>query len=111
MAQRQVTIMTDDLTGKALPDGAGETVCFSLDGASYEIDLDTTSAEKLRSALEPYLAAGRRVSDSRAGKRRRVKLDHDPSAVRAWASANGIGVSDRGRIPAAVLAHFEAAGN
>jgi Lsr2 len=40
-----------------------------------------------------------------------MKLGAHPSAVRAWAAAHAVRVSDRGRIPASVVAQFEAAGN
>lgn len=62
MAQTIVTILIDDLTGKQLSDGAGETVDFALDGVRYEIDLDGTAAQKLRSTLETYVSAGRRMT-------------------------------------------------
>lgn len=112
MAQKNVTILIDDLTGKELTDGTGETVQFGLDGTTYELDLDTKGAERLRSALTTYVAAGRRVTTSRGAARpRRARTTSDASAVRAWAASNGIQVSDRGRIPSDVLAQFEAAGN
>ncbi len=111
VAQKSVIILIDDLTGKELADGTGETVHFSLDGNKYELDIDQKGAEKLRSVLAGYVSAGRRISSSRSGRPRRVKTGADPGAVRAWAAANGVQVSDRGRIPSAVLAQFEAAGN
>ena len=111
MAQKSVTIIIDDLTGKELPDGAGETVSFSLDGVRYELDVDSKSAGKLRSTLAPYISAGRRLHGRRGVRARRVKTGNDPAAVRAWAASNGLEISDRGRIPAHVVAQFEAAGN
>lgn len=111
MTKRQLIILIDDLTGKELANGSGETVHFAIDGSSYELDVDRKGAEKLRSALAPYVAAGRRVTGSRRQPMRRVRTSPDPTAVRAWAAANGIQVSGRGRIPAAVVAQFEAAGN
>ena len=39
MAQRTIVQLTDDLDGKPIPDGKGETVRFSLDRTDYEIDL------------------------------------------------------------------------
>ncbi|MDX6309821.1 MAG: hypothetical protein QOI06_2867 [Nocardioidaceae bacterium] len=110
MAHKRVTILRDDLTGKILSDGAGETVLFGLDGNSYEIDIDTKGAEKLRGALATYIAAARRVSGTRSSRIPRVKSAPDPGTVRAWAAAQGIQVGDRGRLPASVVAQFEAAG-
>jgi hypothetical protein len=111
VAQKNVTIIIDDLTGKQLADGAGETVSFSLDGVRYELDVDTKSAGKLRSVLAPYVRAGRRLHGPRTAPSRRVQTANDPAAIRAWAASNGIEVNARGRVPAHVVAQFEAAGN
>ena len=48
MAQRTVVRLTDDLSGAEIPAGKGETVTFSLDGQSYEIDLTAKNAGALR---------------------------------------------------------------
>ena len=50
MAQKVQVLLVDDLDGGE----ADETVTFALDGKTYEIDLTTSNADKLRSALEPY---------------------------------------------------------
>ncbi len=42
---------------------AVETVWFALDGIDYEVDLESHRATSLRWTLEPYIKAGRRVSD------------------------------------------------
>lgn len=118
MAQRNVTTLVDDLTGRDLPEGTGETVDFSLDGVRYELDVNSRGAQRLRSALAPYVKAGRRVPGGRStrGGRstvavRRSRTAADPAAVRAWANSNGITVNKRGRVPGAVIAQFEASGN
>ncbi|WP_439592080.1 histone-like nucleoid-structuring protein Lsr2 [Microbacterium sp.] len=116
MARRIVHQLVDDIDGTVLEVGEGETVLFSLDGVAYEIDLTDENAAALRSSLEPYLAAGRSISSSRAvssasgsaGKRRRPG-QQDYSAIRAWAKSNGYEVSERGRVPASVLEAYEAA--
>ena len=101
--------MIDDLDGGK----ADETVVFAIEGVSYEIDLKKSNASKLRKTLEEYIDAGRRVS--RTGRsprpRTRTATDADPAAVRAWASSNGIAVSNRGRISRQVVEQFHAAGN
>jgi len=66
MAQRVVIQLTDDLSGVAIRAGKGETVTFSIDGTSYEIDLTATNASMLRKALRPYIEAGRPIKVSRA---------------------------------------------
>ena len=53
MAQKVQVLLVDDLDGGE----ADETVTFALDGKTYEIDLTTANADKLRDALEPYLRA------------------------------------------------------
>ena len=112
MTQRNVVVMIDDLTGKELPTGTGETVTFSLDGVPYEIDVDSKAAKKLRTSLAPYIGAGRKTTGPRTVRRtRRSRTASDPATIRAWASANGLTVNTRGRIPASVIAQFEAAGH
>ena len=116
MARKVVYQIVDDLDGKQLAEGEGETVRFGLDGAEYEIDLSGTNAEKLRSLLNPYIAGGRRVSSTRrsrsSGRRERSassSSSRDLSDVRAWALANGYKVADRGRIPQSIVAAYEQA--
>jgi hypothetical protein len=104
MAQRVVVTLSDDLDGGE----AEETVVFGLDGKAYEIDLSATNADKLRNALTPYLAAGRRRS--RSGKiYQRTAIAPDPAAVRAWARSHGMEVPPRGRIPKRVYEAFNSA--
>jgi nucleoid-associated protein Lsr2 len=106
----QVIELTDDLDGGK----ADQTVAFSLNGASYEIDLSKKNANALGKALKPYVdnarkakAARRRASAPPASSRGRSRSDL--STVRSWAKSNGYEVSDRGRIPSAVLDAYDAA--
>jgi hypothetical protein len=109
MAQKIQTLLVDDLDGSE----ADATVRFGLDGAYYEIDLNTIHAEELRSMLARYVKAGRKVT----GTARRPARSHGKAAsnwfgsneVRDWAKANGIEVKDRGRVPADVVTRFRAA--
>ncbi|MEU1623796.1 Lsr2 family protein [Streptomyces sp. NPDC020096] len=104
MAQRVVVTLSDDIDGGE----AEETVAFGLDGKTYEIDLSSANADKLRDALTPYLKAGRRRS--RSGKAyKRTSVAPDPAAVRAWARSHGFDVPPRGRIPKKVYEAFDAA--
>jgi hypothetical protein len=101
MAQRVVVTLSDDLDGGQ----AEETITFGLDGKSYEIDLSSTNADKLRDALSPYVEAGRK--HARSGKTyKRTSVAPDPAAVRAWARSNGFDVPPRGRIPKKVYEAF-----
>ena len=111
MAQRIVVQFVDDLDGTQLSDGAGGTVSFGLDGTSYEIDLSHANAERLRSALAQYVAAGRKVG-ARAGTRRssapRPTSSGNAAVVREWARTQGIQVSERGRVSADVIEAYNA---
>lgn len=110
MARLVQVVLEDDIEGGA----AEETVQFGLDGVSYEIDLNEANAAALRASLEQYVEFGRRVRGrtsrrSGAASSGAVTGRAKPSDVRAWAEANGIAVSARGRIPADVIAQYEAA--
>ena len=110
MAQRVVIRKTDDIDGSE----ANETVTFAVDGITYEIDLTDAHAEELRATVRRFAAAGRRVGG--AGRRAstgadKSAQDYDPKAVRAWAGSHKIALPARGRIPAAVVEQYRAAGN
>jgi hypothetical protein len=108
MAQRVVVRLTDDLSGAEIPAGKGETVTLSLDGTSYEIDLTAKNASVLRKTLRPYVEAARPIKGARL-RPVRTKIAADTRTVKEWARANGYRVNDRGRVPKAVVAAFEAA--
>ncbi len=112
MAQRTIVELTDDMTG----DAADESITFALEGKGYTIDLSSKNAEKLRKALAPYIAAGRKdvAAQSRSAKATRTggsSTGHDPAAVRAWAASNGYQVSSRGRVSRDLVDAYQAAGN
>jgi hypothetical protein len=114
MARKIVHQLVDDLDGTLLEVGTGETVLFSVDGVAYEIDLKDENVAAFRSALAPYLDAARSVSRSgsssaSASRQRRRTGQRDYTEIRAWAKENGHQVSERGRVPAAVLDAFDAA--
>lgn len=105
--QQHLTQLIDDLDGSEITD-AGKTIQFGLEGKIYEIDLSEANAAKLRSALAPFIKAGRPAAGSRARGTSRKPSD-DLAAIRAWANANGYTVGDRGRIPADARAAYEQA--
>lgn len=113
MARKIVHQLVDDLDGTVLEPGEGETVLFALDGKSYEIDLTADNAQALRDAFAPYISAARRMSsgssgaNSTRGRRRGGQTDYGP--IREWAKKNGFTVSERGRVPAAIIEAYEAA--
>lgn len=115
MAQQVVTKLVDDITGKEIPDGEGETIHFAFDGVGYEIDLDVKNAKKFTDAISFYIDHGRRLgkattsAPSRRGTPRSSAAEVDNSAVRAWAAENGYEVSPRGRIKSEIIEAYRAA--
>lgn len=108
MAQKVSVQLLDDLDGGE----AVETIVFALSGQSYEIDLSEKNAAKLRKALAPFVEAGRKQGGSRRTPKRIAVPSSDrpnPVDVRAWAESQGIEVAARGRVPAEVVAKFQAA--
>jgi hypothetical protein len=55
MAKTVIVKLTDDLDGG----DADETVTFALDGRSYEIDVSTSNAKRLRDAFKPFIEKAR----------------------------------------------------
>ena len=113
MARKVQVILSDDLDENL---SADETVAFSLDGTSYEIDLADKNAKEMRDVFSRYVSAARKVgrgSRSSGGGRGRSaggRMDREQAgAIRDWARKNGHNVSDRGRIPASVVDAYEAA--
>ncbi|MGP6177743.1 histone-like nucleoid-structuring protein Lsr2 [Microbacterium sp. A196] len=112
MARRIVHQLVDDIDGTVLGIGEGETVYFSLNNTAYEIDLTTENADAFRAALEPYIAGARRASaaPSRGSSpRKRSAGSAETAVIREWAQHNGHKVSERGRIPAAIIDAYRAA--
>ncbi|WP_110208423.1 histone-like nucleoid-structuring protein Lsr2 [Nocardioides daejeonensis] len=106
MAQKVNIVLVDDIDGSE----ADETITFGLDGTSYEIDLNSANAEKLREALAPYVGHARKVGGGRrAGRRAATSSGPSAADVRDWARSNGYEVSDRGRVPAEVREAYNAA--
>ena len=111
MAQRTITILSDDLDGKEGRDIT--TVTFGCDGSTYEIDLSKKNAVALDKLLKPYIDAAHKVSGSngraaaKGRSRRAAKVDL--GAVRAWAKESGLTVAERGRISAEVVDAYKAA--
>lgn len=105
MAKRVQVIHTDDLDGSE----ADETISFALDGIAYSIDLSAANAGKLREAFAPFIAAGERDRSSRRGSGRRKSSGTAATEIRAWAIAQGMQVSSRGRVSAEVREAYERA--
>lgn len=108
MAQKVNIVLVDDLDGTE----ATETVTFGLDGTTYEIDLNDANAAALREAMSGYVGHARKVTGG--GRRGRKSGGGSSSSsntkdVREWAKAQGMDVSERGRISADVQQAYDAA--
>ena len=110
MARQTTITLVDDLDGSE----ADEQVAFTVDGRSYEIDLSAANAGRLRDTLAPFISAGRRSAARRGsvaasapsgGTSNRAQNQ----AIREWAIAQGMKVSERGRIPTNVLTAYHSA--
>ncbi len=113
MAQRVVVQLDCDVDGKSGADV--ETVSFGYEGTSYELELCAKHRQKLADALTELVGSARRVG---APKGRVTKARSRPASqraengeIRAWAAANGIKVSERGRIAADVIEKYRAGSN
>jgi hypothetical protein len=112
VAQKITTLFIDDIDG-----GAAEgTVRFALDGTEYEIDLNAKHSDELRSALGKYVTHARKVGGAarRAGRAagrasRGAGSALNTTEVRNWARENGYDIKDRGRVPADLVAKYQAA--
>ena len=111
MAQRTIVELVDDIDGGV----ASESVSFGLDGAEYTIDLSDENVKKLREHLAPFVEKAQRVG----GRKQRggavktaVRAGGDKAqnqAIREWARSQGETIADRGRIPAELVARYQAA--
>ena len=108
MAQKTVVTVVCDLPHDGEVEGT-ETVSFAFDGTAYEIDVCAAHAKELREKFGQYTERARRGSAG-GGRRRRTRSGpgrERSSEIRAWAQQRGHKVSERGRIPAAIIAEYE----
>lgn len=111
MARKTIVELVDDTDDTR---SADETVEFGIDGVTYEIDLATVNAEKLRTDINKWVQHARRVAGRNrrgTGRRSTPRIDRlQTTAIREWASKNGHKVSTRGRVPAEIIDAYNAAG-
>jgi len=109
MATQVSTRFVDDLDGS----DASETIKFAYRGKSYEIDLNDMHAKACDESFAEWIDAARLIkSGGKVATVKRVPATADREqnqAVRDWARAQGLTVSDRGRISATVMTAFQAA--
>jgi hypothetical protein len=112
MATVTRTYMIDDLDGS---EEDVSTVLFSLDKKDFEIDLSAANAERLREKLVRFVDAAKAVKPQRGRETARKAVKSEPAgreqaqAIRDWARNQGLTVSERGRISAAVQQAFDEA--
>lgn len=99
MAQKTVVELIDDLDGSA----ATQTLTFSLDGVDYEIDLNEDNAGDLRSSLATFTDAARRTGGRKRAVTEAKTTGLSTKDIRAWAVAEGLEVSPRGRVQASII--------
>src|SRR5260370_41441060 len=104
MARRTSVTLQDDLDGGP----AEETLRFGISGAEYEIDLNSRNAARLRSQLAPFVEHARKAGKMPRRAVRTAASRRRSREIRAWAQAQGIELSGRGRIPANVAAQYDA---
>lgn len=110
MARKVEVQLLDDVDGNQ----ADETLTFSLDGASYEIDVSSKRADELRASLWPFINKARKVGRGVVGSSQRsrhtmpARNDRAQNrAIREWAKRKNIELSDRGRIPREIVVRYE----
>ena len=106
MAAKVTVTLEDDLDGGP----ADETLRFAVGGTEYEIDLSKKNARAFRKQLAPFIEHARKAGRGQRRPAARAASSHERSGdIRAWAKAQGIPVSERGRIPASVAEQYQAA--
>src|SRR5260370_35288862 len=104
MARRTSVTLQDDLDGGP----AEETLRFGISGAEYEIDLNSRNAARLRSQLAPFVEHARKAGKMPRRAVRTAASRRRTREIRAWAQAQGIELTGRGRIPPTVAAQHHA---
>lgn len=108
--QKNIVQYYDDITGEPINADDLEVIEFSVGNAFYRLDLNAESASEFHAHMDEYVSKAQRVTRGRVRKATRAAAGTiDTRKVRQWATDNGYTVSDRGRIPAEIVAAYEAA--
>jgi len=109
VAQKVSVTYACDYDQKEIPPGQHRVRRFSFDGRDYEMDLCARHSNRFDETINRYAEHARKSSARPPHVKRRTAAHRQHSAnVRAWAKTMGIAVGDRGRIPADVVARYEA---
>ncbi|AFU02929.1 histone-like nucleoid-structuring protein Lsr2 [Nocardia brasiliensis] len=106
MVRRVIVEWIDDHDGRSAAD---ERVEFGLDGVGYELDLTACNSARLRGVFEQWIPHAREIglaSQINPAKRTTHHGYDHTAAIRRWARANSIEVSDRGRFSNDVLERY-----
>jgi hypothetical protein len=85
MAQTVIVRLTDDLD----EGDADETVSFALGEMSYEIDLSSKNAERLREAFAPFIEKARKSRDGSNSKARASNASGQASSKTLFSGLEG----------------------
>jgi hypothetical protein len=110
VAQKVSVTYACDYDQNEIPQSQHRVRRFSFDGRDYETDLCARHSDIFDETVSWYAQHARKSSVRQLpGKRRTAAHRQHSASVRAWAKTMGIAVGDRGRIPADVVARYEAA--
>jgi Lsr2 len=108
MAHKTVVTVVCDLPHDGEVEG-DETVSFAVDGTAYDIDVCSAHAKELHDVFGGYIEHARRVSGAARRRKARTGPGRERSSeIRQWARERDYKVSERGRIPASIIAEYEA---
>jgi len=105
-------LLTDDIDGSE----ATQTLTFTFQGVSYEIDLNDDHAMALEESFHDWTSSAREVTGPHRTKPRYSGVDvgspvvgRDLAEIRAWLRASGHKVAERGRVSQTLLAAYDKA--
>ncbi|WP_222269356.1 amphi-Trp domain-containing protein [Modestobacter marinus] len=108
--QSEVDDSEDDESSQNAPAGAGADAPVQDEGEDGAAD-EGDSGSDVTESVQKVASQSAEPPGASPGVGRDASNGVDSAAVRAWAAANGMTVSPRGRIKAAVLTAYRAAGN
>lgn len=107
MTRELVEHIYDDIDGTLITESdRGRTVAFSIDRASYEIDLTAAHAEELEEGLRPFIKVARKQKGHHPGNPA-ARSSSSLNNVRTWARKHGYTLSDRGRVPYEIMDAYD----
>ncbi|MCK0517390.1 Lsr2 family protein [Williamsia sp. DF01-3] len=111
MARTTIEQITDDFDGSDLDPAEVTVAMFTVNGVDYSLDLGANSAEKFNKDMGKWIDKATKIGgrQKRSTSRQAAAVSAPRTdkaqlaAIREWARANGYEVSDRGRIPNAIV--------